>query len=74
MLDKKIRRYKMMDIHRELIRTGKMQEARKILSLLKNGKVDLWLSDTDWNVEVICEELDCRMRYRSNGNSARAYL
>lgn len=74
-LNKKIRRYKLIDIHRDLIRTGKMEEARKILLLLKNGKLDLWLMRyAGWNVKVICEKLGCRMCYKGDGRFARAYL
>lgn len=32
MLEKKIRRYKLMDAHRELVRTGKLYEASYISS------------------------------------------
>ena len=56
MLEKKIRRYKLMDAHRELVRTGKLYEAHLVLELLRNGKLKLYLGDADWNVEKLCEE------------------
>lgn len=73
-LEKKIRRYKLMDIHRELIRTGKFQEARLILKLLRKGSIKLYLSDMDFSVECICEDLGCRINYGRNGYTATVIL
>lgn len=39
MLEKKIRRYKLMDAHRELVRTGKLYEAYLVLKLLRKGNL-----------------------------------
>ena len=39
MLEKKIRRYKLMDAHREFVRTGKLYEAHLVLELLRKGKL-----------------------------------
>lgn len=33
MLEKKIRRYKLMDAHRKLVKEGKLMEAREVLYL-----------------------------------------
>lgn len=74
MLEKKIRRYKLMDAHRELVRQGKLLEAREVLRLLRNGRVKLGLGNVDWNVESLCEELGCRIRYSSRGYSAEVRL
>lgn len=74
MLEKKIRRYKIMDAHRKLVREGKLLEARDILYLLRKGRIALGLGDEAWNVERICEELGCRIRYTRGGNIAEVRL
>lgn len=71
MLEKKIRRYKLMDAHRELVRTGKLYEAYLVLKLLRKGKLKLYLGDADWNVEKLCEDLGCKFGYNSRGYTAR---
>lgn len=65
MLEKKIRRYKLMDAHRE---------AQLVLRLLREGKVTLWLDDDSWAVESLCEGLGCRIWYSGNGNRAVAHV
>ena len=70
MLEKKIRRYKLMDAHRELVRTGKLYEAHLVLELLRKGKLKLYLGDADWNVEKLCEDLGCRFGYNNRGYTA----
>lgn len=61
MLEKKIRRYKLMDAHRKLVREGKLLEAREVLRLLRKGSIKLYLGDVDWTVESLCEELGCKI-------------
>ena len=70
MLEKKIRRYKLMDAHRELVRKGLYRQAQLVLRLLREGKVTLWLDDDSWAVESLCEGLGCRIWYAGNGNKA----
>lgn len=67
MLEKKIRRYKLMDAHRELVRTGKLYEAYLVLEFLRKGKLKLYLGEADWNVEKLCEDLGCKFGYNSRG-------
>lgn len=67
MLEKKIRRYKLMDAHRKLVKEGKLLEAREVLYLLRKGKISLGLEDVGWNVERLCEELGCRIICKRNG-------
>lgn len=74
MLEKKIRRYKLMDVHRDLVRSGKLYEAQLVLRLLRKGKVKLYLSDTDWSVEELCENLGCMVICGRNGYTATVYL
>lgn len=74
MLEKKIRRYKLMDAHRKLVREGKLLEGRLVLYLLREGRISLGLGDEAWNVERLCEELGCRIRYTRGGNIAEVRL
>lgn len=74
MLDKKIRRYKIMDAHRELIRKGLYRQAQLVLRCLRDSKVTLWLDDDSWAVESLLEGLGCRIWYSSNGNRAVAHV
>ena len=74
MLGKKIRRYKLMDAHRELVRSGKLLEARLVLKLLQKGSIKLYLSDVDWSVECLCEELGCRINCGRNGCTSTVIL
>lgn len=74
MLEQKIRRYKLMDAHRELIRKGEYREARLVLWLLRDGKVTLWLDDVSYAVESLCERMGCRIWYDRRGYKAVAHV
>lgn len=74
MLEKKIRRYKLMDTHRNLVKEGKLLEAREILYLLRKGNIKLGLDDISWNVENLCERLGCKIICRRNGYIAEVRL
>lgn len=74
MLEKKILRYKLMDTHRVLVRQGKLLEAREVLRLLRKGYITLGLGDVDWEVERLCEELGCRIRYSGRGYTAEVRI
>ena len=70
MLEKKIRRYKVMDAHREMVKSGQLKAAKILLKLLRNEEVHLGLDDDSWLVEKTCEELGCHIHYSRNGYSA----
>lgn len=74
MLEKKIRKYKLMDTHREWVRQGKLLEARQLLKLLKNGKISLGTGDADWAVEKLCEDAGCHISYSSRHYTATAFI
>lgn len=74
MLEKKIRRYKIMDAHRALIRKGLYRQAQLAMRVLRDGKVTLWLGDDDWAVESLLEGLGCPIWYSGNGNRAVAHV
>lgn len=74
MLEKKIRRYKIMDAHRAFVKAGEFRRAQLLLILLRKGSVTLWLDDDSYAVEMLLEELGCKIWYSSNGNRAVAHV
>lgn len=74
MLKKKIRRYKAMELHQEMVRKGQLGAARILLRLLRNGMVHLGLDDDSWIVETTCEDLGCYIHYSRNGYGATVRL
>lgn len=74
MLKRKIVRYKLMEIHQEYVRVGKFDVAKRILELLRRGKITLYLSDTDWEVEHLCENMGLYIWYDRRGYKAVAHL
>lgn len=73
-LEKKIRRYKLMDAHRDLTRRSQYGQAWLILTLLRKGSVRLGLDDDSCAVEMICEKLGCRINYGHRYYSATAII
>ena len=74
MLEKKIRRYKLMDKHQEMVQHGQLEAARILLKLLRDGKVYLWLDEDSVAAEIICEDMGCYIHYDRRGYKAIAYL
>lgn len=74
MLQRKILRYKVMDVHRALVKEGKLLEARELLRLLRKGYIKLGLDDVSWNVESLCEKLECKILYNSRGYTAEVRI
>lgn len=70
MLEKKIRRYKLMDEHRNLTKQGKHEQAKLVLVLLRKGSVKVGLDDVSFEVETMCEKIGCRTSYGRNFYSA----
>ncbi len=70
MLEKKIRRYKIMDAHREMVRRGKYWQGWLLLQLLRKGNISVGLSDEGYEVECLLEKLGCPVRYGRNFNTA----
>lgn len=73
-LERKIRRYLLMDAHRKMVREGKFIEANTVLYLLRKGKVSLGLGNESFAVESLCEKLGCKIRYSRNFNIAEVRL
>ena len=70
MLKEKILRYKVMDVHRSLVKEGKLLEARELLRLLRKGHLKLGLDDVSWEVENLCKKLGCKIFYNARGYTA----
>ena len=73
MIRDRLLRYRVMELHTQMIRTGEYHAARKVLRCLNDGYVRLGLDDDSWKVETELEKLGCRMWYSGNGNRATAY-
>lgn len=73
-LEKKIRRYKLMDMHRDMVRSGNLRAAKILLKMLRDGKVSLGLDDDSYTVETACEKVGCYIYYDRRGYTAVAHL
>ncbi len=69
-LNKNIRKYKIMEKHIELTKTGNYLAARNLLLLLRNGRVRLGLGDEDWETESCLEDIGCPVSYSRDGYGA----
>ena len=67
MIKKNIRKYKIMEKHMELVKTGKYGEARNLLILLRKGYIKLGLGDVDWETERFLDDIECPAKYSSRG-------
>lgn len=63
-LTDKIKRYKLIEKHRELVRgdAEDMEAARRLLHFLQRGEIRLGLGDSDWHVEVELEKVGVHIR------------
>lgn len=74
MLKDRMLRYRVMEFHRELVRSGKYIAARRVLSLLRGERIALGLGDVDFFLECELEKLGCRIAYIGRHYTAHAYL
>lgn len=74
MLKKNMLRYKIMELHMNLVKSGHYLEAKLILRLLLQGNLTLYLSDAEWHVECELEKLGCSISYSYTGNKSHVYL
>lgn len=69
-------KHELMKVHRTLA-TGSPEDmkcARRILQLLRRGRITLGLGDTDWLVESLLEDLGVHLTYSRRGYSATARI
>ena len=69
-MKKKLRKYKLMELHEKLVKTGRFAEAKIILRLLRTGSVTLGLSDVDRSTEKLLEDSGCPVSYSYWGSGA----
>ena len=69
-MKKKLRKYRLMELHVRLTKTGRYMEAKNILNLLRTGSVVLGLSDADRSTEKLLEGAGCPVSYSYQGFGA----
>lgn len=72
-LERTIRRYNIIQAHREMVQKGQYEQARLLFGLLRKGSIRLGSRDNDWAVEMLCEKLGCHISYSHNYLSATVY-
>ena len=70
----KMLRYRVMETHVNMIRSGNYGEARLVLRLLNNGYIKCGLDDDAFRVESKMEKLGCAVRYSRNYNFSTVYM
>ena len=70
----KILRYRVIEHHIQLVRNGEYQAAWGLLYLLRNGKINLGLSDDSARIESVLQKLGCKIICSRNFTIATAYL
>lgn len=74
MLKDKMLKYRVMEFHKELVKSGQYIAARRVLQLLSKGHIALDLGDVDFSLEVKLEKLGCRIAYIGRYYTAHAYM
>lgn len=54
-LDLKLKRYKLIEEHRSLVRSGRFLEAKRVLYFLRTGFIRLAFDDVSWGVEQVLD-------------------
>ena len=63
-------KYSLISEHKRAVKNGEYQYAHTILQLLRNCRVKVGLSKTDYMVEYFCEKIGCRISYGRDFNTA----
>ena len=74
MLKDKMLKYRVMEFHKELVKSGQYIAARRVLKFLNRGHVALGLGDIDFFLERELEKLGCRIAYIGRHYTAHAYM
>lgn len=74
MLKEKMLRCRVMEFHKELTRKGHYLAGKKVLELLREGRIILDLSDTDFLIECELKKIGCKIGCGSRGYTSYAYL
>lgn len=73
-IEEKMLKYRVMESHIALVRSGNYGEARLVLLLLNRGHIKCGLDDDAFRVESMMEKLGCAVRYSRNYNFSTVYL
>lgn len=74
MLRDKMLRFRVMELHKELVKSGQYMAARKVLRFLSEGQMCLSLGDVDFYLETQMEKLGCRIAYIGRRYTCHVYL
>lgn len=74
MLGTTIIKHEIMEKHMDLVREGKLEVARNLLTFLRRKTIVLGSSDIDVETEFILEEFGLAPRYSRNYLSVRFHL
>lgn len=66
--EKKLRRYAVIQQHRELVSAGKERVAAFLFRLLLNGRVSCGLSDDAYNAGLLLEKMGFKPQTSRTGN------
>ena len=72
--ERKIIRYKVMEMHREYVRACLYNEAHLLMVLLRRERLSLGFDDEANRVEHLLENLGLKPTYSRNYNVCRFYL
>ena len=56
-LKEKLRYYKLMEVHKELVKKGRYQEGKKVLEFFREKRILLGFSDVDNHLEFILDKI-----------------
>ncbi len=71
MLKKNLIKYRLIEKHMEAVKSGRYEEARRLLTLLRKHSLCVGCGDdAGYAVECIAEKCGCRVRYARNYNVA----
>lgn len=74
MLKKNLVRYRLIEAHIRLVKSGNYDAARIILCLLRKGEARIGLGDADWTAEQVFETAGVSIHYSRSYNSAYVRL
>lgn len=73
-LEEKLRYYKLIEAHKELVKKGQYQEGKRILSFLREKRIILGFSDVDNYLEGILDKIGFPNSISSRSWSRTFYL
>ena len=59
MPEQEMLKYRVIEFHKQLVKSGQYIAAKKVLRFLNKGEIILGMSDIDWMLEKKLDELGC---------------